>query len=98
MDTHLPCLSNTRIWNSARRPGKSRVTVRQPHGAANSGNWFNGLAFTFSLGCGSWGGNSVSENVSQEHYINVTRIAEPIDRKAPPEEEIFGGYLEGMVV
>lgn len=76
----------------------SRVTVRQPHGAANSGNWFNGLAFTFSLGCGSWGGNSVSENITQKHYINVTRIADPIDRSEPSESVIFGDYLDGMVV
>ncbi len=76
----------------------SRVTVRQPHGAANSGNWFNGLAFTFSLGCGTWGGNSASENITQKHYINVTQIAEPIDRRELSEAEIFSNYLEGMKI
>ena len=74
----------------------SRVTVRQPHGAANSGNWFNGLAFTFSLGCGTWGGNSASENVTQKHYLNITRIAEPIDRKPANEQEIFRDLLVDM--
>lgn len=72
----------------------SRVIVRQPHGVANSGSWSNGLAKTFSLGCGSWGGNSVSENVTQKHYYNTTRIAEPLDRPVPEEEAIFGPLFD----
>ncbi|TGD62165.1 aldehyde dehydrogenase family protein [Tabrizicola sp. WMC-M-20] len=72
----------------------SRVIVRQPHGVANSGSWSNGLAKTFSLGCGSWGGNSVSENVTQKHYYNTTRIAEPLDRQAPGDEVIFGALFD----
>lgn len=74
----------------------SRVTVRQPHGAANSGNWYNGLAFTFSLGCGTWGGNIASENITQKHYINITRLAEPISRTEPSEEEIYGDLLKNI--
>ena len=76
----------------------SRVTVRQPHGAANSGNWYNGLAVTFSLGCGTWGGNIVSENVTQKHYINITRLAEPINRTEPPETEIYGDLLKNVIL
>lgn len=71
----------------------SRVIVRQSHGVANSGSWSNGLAKTFSLGCGSWGGNSVSENVTQKHYYNTTRIAEPLDRLAPDDQAIYGPLL-----
>ncbi|MET3697002.1 aldehyde dehydrogenase family protein [Bacillus oleivorans] len=71
----------------------TKVIVRQPHGAANSGAWFNGLANTFSLGCGTWGGNIVSENVTQKHYMNTTWVAEPIDRQPASEEEIFGDLL-----
>lgn len=72
----------------------SRVIVRQPHGVANSGSWFNGLAKTFSLGCGSWGGNSVSENVTQKHYFNTTRIAEPLHRDVPDDTAIYGPLLD----
>lgn len=82
-----------RILQLALSTRTSRVTVRQPHGASNSGNWHNGLAMTFSLGCGTWGGNIVSENVTQKHYYNTTRIAEPIDRKPGTDEEIFGKWL-----
>ncbi|MCK6207058.1 aldehyde dehydrogenase family protein [Bacillus infantis] len=76
----------------------TKVIVRQPHGAANSGNWFNGLANTFSLGCGTWGGNIVSENVTQKHYMNTTWVARPIDRKPASEEEIFGDLLKSVVL
>lgn len=72
----------------------TKVLVRQPHGAGNSGNWFNGLANTFSLGCGTWGGNIVSENVTQKHYMNTTWVSEPINREAASEKEIFGDLLE----
>ncbi|MBV5331549.1 aldehyde dehydrogenase, partial [bacterium] len=75
----------------------SRVVVRQPHGNSNSGNWSNGLAFTFSLGCGTWGGNTASENITQKHYLNITRVAEPINRSEPSEKEIFGDLLGNMV-
>lgn len=76
----------------------TKVIVRQPHGLANSGNWFNGLANTFSLGCGTWGGNIVSENVTQKHYMNTTWVAEPIQRGEASEEEIFGDLLEHVVI
>ncbi|GHU03603.1 hypothetical protein FACS1894158_02360 [Betaproteobacteria bacterium] len=82
-----------RILRLALNTKTSRVIVRQAHGASNSGNWHNGLANTFSLGCGTWGGNIVSENVTQKHYFNTTRIAEPIDRKPKSDEEIYGKWL-----
>lgn len=87
-----------RILELALNTRTSRVTVRQPHGAANSGNWYNGLSFTFSLGCGTWGGNIVSENVTQKHYINVTQLAEPIARTEPPESEIYGDLLKKITL
>lgn len=85
-----------RIRRLALNTKTSRVLVRQPHGTSNSGNWHNGLAMTFSLGCGTWGGNIVSENVTQKHYFNTTRIAEPIDRKPKSDEEIFGKWLPAI--
>lgn len=87
-----------RILQLALNTKTTRVIVRQPHGAANSGNWFNGLANTFSLGCGTWGGNIVSENVTQKHYMNTTWVAEPIDRKPASEEEIFGDLLNTVAI
>ena len=82
-----------RILRLALQTKTSRVIVRQPHGVANSGTWSNGLANTFSLGCGTWGGNIVSENVTQKHYYNTTRIAEPLDREEPNEAAVYGPLL-----
>jgi sulfoacetaldehyde dehydrogenase len=87
-----------RILELALHTRTSRVTVRQPHGVANSGTWYNGLSHTFSLGCGTWGGNIVSENITQKHYINVTQLAEPIDRTEPPEREIYGDLLKNITL
>lgn len=52
----------------------SRVLVNQPTiDAGGSPN--NGLSPTVSLGCGSWGNNSISENLKFEHLINISRVA-----------------------
>ncbi|MGD9569449.1 MAG: aldehyde dehydrogenase family protein [Sedimentibacter sp.] len=74
----------------------TKVIVRQPHGASNSGAWHNGLAKTFSLGCGTWGGNIVSENITQKHYFNITWVAEPIDSKPATEAEIYRDLLDNV--
>lgn len=79
----------------------TKVIVRQPHGAANSGNWFNGLARTFSLGCGTWGGNIVSENITQKHYFNTTWVSypiAPINVSPATDTEIYGDLLENKVL
>lgn len=89
--------NDNNIMRLALNTKTTRVIVRQPHGAANSGNWFNGLANTFSLGCGTWGGNIVSENVTQKHFMNTTWVAEPINRKAATEGEIFGNLLDAVI-
>lgn len=79
----------------------TKVLVRQPHRAGNSGNWFNGLASTFSLGCGTWGGNIVSENITQKHFVNTTWVSKPIRPigEVPyTEEEIFGDIIKRVNV
>ena len=58
----------------------SRVVVNQPTIDAG-GSPTNGLNPTVSLGCGSWGNNSISENLSYHHLINISRIAYPISPK-----------------
>lgn len=70
-----------------------RVIVNQAHAFANGGNFDNGLPFSLSMGCGSWGGNSISDNMNYRHYLNATRIARTIPVNEPSQDEIFGGYL-----
>jgi sulfoacetaldehyde dehydrogenase len=80
----------------AEKTKTTKVLVRQAHGSGNSGSWTNGLAKTFSLGCGTWGGNIVSENITQKHYMNTTWLSYPIDSREKENEEIFGPYIENI--
>ena len=73
----------------------SRVMVNQPQAASNSGNLWNGMRQTFSLGCGSWGGNSTNENINWKHLVNVTWVSKPLKKAKtlPSDEELFGGVI-----
>lgn len=71
----------------------SRVMVRQPQNYGNSGDWANGMPWTVTLGCGTWGGNIAAENVVFKHYINTTWVAYPIEPKIPTDEELFGDMM-----
>jgi sulfoacetaldehyde dehydrogenase len=71
----------------------SRVIVEQAHCIATGGSFDNGLPFSLSMGCGTWGGNSFSENMNYRHYFNVTRVSRPIPEKVPSEHDIFGVYF-----
>ena len=70
----------------------ARVIVNQAHCIATGGSFDNGLPFSLSMGCGTWGGNSFSDNLHWRHFLNITRISRPIPEKAPSEGEIFGAY------
>jgi sulfoacetaldehyde dehydrogenase len=71
----------------------ARVLENQSHCFANGGSFDNGLNFTLTMGCGTWAGNSISENLSYEHFLNVTRLVRRIPPREPTEEELFGRYL-----
>jgi len=72
----------------------SRIMVRQPQSKANAGAFNNGMPMTSSLGCGTWGGNSVSENVHLKHYMNTTWVSVPIKEDRPSDEELFGPFYD----
>ncbi|MCH7691809.1 MAG: aldehyde dehydrogenase family protein [Proteobacteria bacterium] len=69
-----------------------RVLVNQAHAFGNGGSFDNGLDFTLSMGCGTWAGNSISENLNYRHFINVTHLVTVIPEDKPTEEELFGPY------
>ena len=71
----------------------SRVLVNQAQAAGNGGAFFNGMPSTVSLGCGSWGGNITSENITYKHFINTTWVSEFFPPVRPSDEEIFGAYI-----
>ena len=72
----------------------SRIMVRQPQSKANAGAFNNGMPMTSSLGCGTWGGNAVSENIHLKHYLNTTWVSVPIKEDRPPDSELFGPFYD----
>ena len=70
-----------------------RVIVNQAHCFATGGSFENGLPFSLSMGCGTWGGNNFSDNMNYRHYLNITRLVRTIPENMPSEEDIFGDYL-----
>jgi sulfoacetaldehyde dehydrogenase len=70
-----------------------RVIVNQAHAIANGGSFDNGLPFSLTMGCGTWGGNSFSDNLNYRHFMNLTRIVRPIAPREPGVDDIFGAYL-----
>lgn len=68
----------------------SRLVVNQASSLTAGGSLTNGFAPTTTLGCGSWGGNSISENLDYKHLMNVSRIGKVITgKRVPTDEEIF---------
>jgi len=70
----------------------SRVIVKQAHALATGGSFDNGLPFSLSMGCGTWGGNSFSDNLNYKHFLNITRIVRTIPENKPSEEDLFGPF------
>lgn len=68
----------------------SRVLVNQTCATSSGGSFQNGLNPSSTLGCGSWGNNSISENFNYKHLLNITRIAKvQKNREIPTDEELW---------
>lgn len=70
----------------------SRILVNQPMAPANGGNFYNGMPSTPTLGAGSWGQTSTTDNINYRHFLNVTWLSVPIPESKPTDEEMFGKY------
>ena len=71
----------------------SRCMVRQPNNKGNAGSATNGMPPTSSMGCGTWGGNIISENITLKHYMNTTWVARPILEDMPSNQALFGEFF-----
>jgi len=76
----------------AERSDVVRVLINQAHTFGNGGSFDNGLNFTLSMGCGTWGGNSITDNLNYKNFINVTHLVTTIPEDKPSEEQLFGAY------
>ena len=72
----------------------SRVIVNQAHTFATGGSFTNGMPFSLSMGCGTWGGNSVNDNVNYRHFMQSTKIIREIPAREPSLEDIFSSYWD----
>ena len=90
--------SDENIMKLADATRTSRVMVNQPQAASNSGNLWNGMRQTFSLGCGSWGGNGTNNNISWRDLINETWISKPLDqpKELASDEVLFGDVMKKL--
>ena len=88
--------SDENIMKLANSTKTSRVMVNQPQAASNSGNLWNGMRQTFSLGCGSWGGNGTNNNISWRDLINETWVSKPLNqtKELISDEELFGDVMD----
>lgn len=82
----------------AERMKTCRILVNTPSSHGGIGDLYNfKLAPSLTLGCGSWGGNSVSENVGVKHLINIKTVAERRENmlwfRAPEKVYIKKGCL-----
>ena len=71
----------------------ARVIVNQAHCLATGGNFDNGLPFSLSMGCGTWGGNNFSSNLDYHQYLNITRVAYPIEERVPEVDDLLGDFF-----
>jgi len=91
--------SDENIMKLAMGTKTSRVMVNQPQSASNSGNLWNGMRQTFSLGCGSWGGNATNNNITWMDLVNVTWVSKPLAKTKvlPSDEELFGKDIIDLI-
>jgi sulfoacetaldehyde dehydrogenase len=69
-----------------------RVLINQAHTFANGGGFDSGLNFTLSMGCGTWGGNSITDNLNYKNFLNITHLVTTIPEDRPSEEQLFGAH------
>ncbi len=72
-----PLTAKEKLEEFSARMKTCRILVNTPSSQGGIGDLYNfKLAPSLTLGCGSWGGNSVSENVGVKHLINIKTVAE----------------------
>lgn len=71
----------------------ARVMVNQNLNEA-AGSPRNGLPFTLSLSCGTWGGTITTENINARHFVNLTWVSEPIAARNLDPDLLFVDHVQ----
>jgi sulfoacetaldehyde dehydrogenase len=74
-----------------------KVVVNQPQALTNSGSWTSGYPVSMTLGCGTWGGNSVSHNAYWEDLLNYTYVSREVPNWKPDDEELFSAEIRAKL-
>jgi sulfoacetaldehyde dehydrogenase len=85
--------SDAHVEELAMATRTARVLVNQNLNEG-AGSPRNGLPFTLSLSCGTWGGNITTENVNARHFVNLTWVSRPIEPKTISEEALFAAHWQ----
>ena len=86
---HTSSDANVERLAMATKTGRVLVNQNLNEGA---GSARNGLPFTLSLSCGTWGGNITTENVNARHFVNLTWVSRPIEARPVSEESLFAAH------
>ena len=74
-----------------------KVCVNHPQSLTNSGSWTSGYPMSMTLGCGTWGHNSISHNATWRDLLNFTYVSRPIPSWQPKDEELFDADVVAKV-
>jgi sulfoacetaldehyde dehydrogenase len=85
--------SDANVEQLAMSTKTARVLVNQNLNEG-AGSPRNGLPFTLSLSCGTWGGNITTENVNARHFVNLTWVSRPVAPKTISEEALFAAHWQ----
>lgn len=75
----------------------TKVVVNQPQCLTNSGGWDCGFPVSMTLGCGTWGGNSISHNANYKDLLNYTYVSRQIPNWKPDPAVLFPADLRAKV-
>lgn len=78
-----------RVTELAERIPVCKVAVNQAQSLVNSGAWTSGFPMSMTLGCGTWGHNSISHNATWKDLLNFCYVSRPIPSFQPTDEELF---------
>lgn len=88
---HTTSDDHVRALATATRTARVLVNQNLNEGA---GSARNGLPFTLSLSCGTWGGNITTENVNARHFVNITWVSRPVAPRTVSQEDLFARHWE----
>jgi sulfoacetaldehyde dehydrogenase len=74
-----------------------KVAVNFPQCLTNSGSWTSGFPMSMTLGCGTWGNNSISHNATWRDLLNYTYVSRPIPSYQPTDEQLFDADIVAKV-